>query len=117
MRERRSMELGDWLNSAVNAVIGVLLGSVTHSLVQLVSSGAWLTAVILVLLGTSLFLFMVFLDRLSDRLFPAGIRRVGSPQARLPKPLARVLSMPFGFVIGVVLAILGLDRTILDLLP
>jgi hypothetical protein len=53
MSERRKMVVGDWMNAAINVVIGVLLGSVIYGLVQLVASGSWLMAMILVLLGVA----------------------------------------------------------------
>ena len=117
MSERRSMQLGDWLNAAVSVVIGALLGSAAYGLAQLVASGAWLMAAIIVLLGITLFLIMVIMDKISDRLFPSWIGTVGKRQKQLLKPLARVLSLPVGFLIGMVLAVLGFDRTLLDLLP
>ena len=108
MSKRRKMQVGDWLNAAINGVIGVLLGSVVYELVQLVASGAWLMAVILVLLGGGLFLFMVLHDKLFDRLFPIGIRPARNPQPESPKPLLRVFSLPLGCILGVGLA--AMDR-------
>jgi len=113
MNERRKMGAGDWINAAINVLIGILLGSAIYGLVQLVISGFWLMALILVLLGGGLFLFMLLFDKLFDRLFSIGIRPARNPQPQPPKPLLRVLSLPLGFMIGVVLAVLGLDRTIL----
>jgi hypothetical protein len=46
MSERRKMVVGDWMNAAINVVIGVLLGSVIYGLVQLVASGSRLMAMI-----------------------------------------------------------------------
>lgn len=117
MPERRKMAIDDWFNAAINVLIGVLLGSVFYGLLQLAGNGSWLMAIILVLLGGGLFLFMVVSDTLFDRLFPTGIRPAKNPQPRPPKPLLRVLSLPLGFVLGVVLAVMGLDRTILGFLP
>lgn len=111
------MKFGDWMNAVINFVIGALLGSAAYGLVQLVASGAWLMAAILVLLGAGLFLIMLLSDKLFDWIFPAGIWQVGKPRPQGKKPLPRRLSLPFGFVLGVALAILGLDRTILEWLP
>ena len=55
--------------------------------------------------------------KLFDRLFPIGIRPARNPRPQSPKPLVRVLSLPVGFMLGVVLAGLDLDGTILGLLP
>ena len=117
MSERRKMELNDWINAAFNLLIGALLGSVSYGLMQLVASGWWLMAVILIVLGGGLFLFMVLYDKLFDWLFLSKMRPARNPQPELPKPLLRILSLPAGFILGILLAVLGLDRTILDLLP
>ena len=118
MRERHKMEIGDWFHAAINLLIGVLLGSVAYGLAQLVASGAWLMAVILVVFGAGLFAFMLLFDKLSELVFPIGaIRPAKDPKPRPPKPLLRVLSLPAGFVLGVALAVLGLDQAILGLLP
>ena len=117
MSERRKMKLGDWFNTAINVLIGLLLGSVGYGLAQLVADGAWLAALIIVILGAGLFGFMLLSDKLFDLFLPSAIRPAKNPEPQPPKPLLRVLSLPIGFVFGVVLAILDLDRTILALLP
>lgn len=114
MSERRKMGASDWMNAAVNVVIGALLGSATYGLAQLVASGSWLMALILVLLAAGLFLIVVLSDKLFDLFSGVRFRPAKNPK---PKPLPRVLSLPLGFVLGVVLAVLGLDTAILDLLP
>jgi hypothetical protein len=116
MSERRNMGVSDWINATINAAIGVLLGSVIYGLVQLIVGGAWLMAVIIFFLFAGLFLFLVLSDKLFDRVFKIGIRPAKTPQTQQPKPLLRVLSFPSGVILGVVLAVLGLDRTILSFL-
>lgn len=116
MGKRRTMATDDWIHASINALIGVLLGSVAYGLLQLAAGGSWLMAIILVLLGGGLFLFMVLFDTLFDRLFPIGIRPAKDPQPRPPKPLLRVFSLPLGLILGMALAALGLDRTILAFL-
>lgn len=117
MSERPGMELGDWFNAAVNVLIGALLGSVIYRLVQLVASGAWLMALILIFLGIGLFVFMVLSDKLFDLFSGVRFRPAKNPKPQPPKPLLRKLSLPSGFIVGVVLAVLGLDTTILEFLP
>lgn len=116
MSERRKMDVNDWISAAFNLLIGALLGSVIYGLMQLVVSGWWLMAVIIVLLGGGLFLFMFLCDKLFDRLFLSWIKPARNPRPQMPKPLLRILSLPVGFILGIVLAVLGLDRTILDFL-
>lgn len=117
MSERRGMEVGDWFNAAVNLAIGVLLGSVVYRLVQLVASGSWLMALIMIFLGAGLFLFMVLSDKLFDLFSGVRFRPAKNPKPQPPKPLLRILSLPSGFIVGVVLAVAGLDTAILDMLP
>lgn len=111
------MEAGDWFHVAVNVLIGLLLGSAAYGLLQLVISGAWLFALILVVLGLTLFGIVVLSDKLFDRLFPVWVGPVSKKKRNQPKPLLRLLSLPIGFAVGAVLAGFGLDRIILDLLP
>jgi membrane protease YdiL (CAAX protease family) len=117
MSERRKMGVGDWMDAAINVVIGVFLGSVIYGLAQLVASGSWLMAMILILLGGGLFLIMVLSDKLLDRLFPTWIRSAKNPQPQSPKPLLRVLSLPLGFMLGVVLALLAVSSGSIFLEP
>jgi hypothetical protein len=110
------MELGDWLQAAVNVVLGILVGIVVFKLTQLVVSGAWLMALILVVLGGGYVLFVQLADKLFDWIFPSGIRTVGKREDQ-PKPLLRAQSLPAGLLLGIALAGLGLDTVLLDALP
>ena len=117
INERRRMQTGDWFNAAISLIIGMLLGSVVDGLAQLVTSGLWLPAVAIVLLGAGFFLFMLVFDKVSDRLFSIGMRPAPKRQAKGPTPLPRLISLPVGIVLGVVLARLGFDDTILGMIP
>ena len=108
---------GDWFTAAINLALGVLLGFVAYGLLELVAGGSWLMALILLILAAGLFLFMVLSDKLLDRLFTIGIRPANTAGPKPPKPRLAVLSLPAGFVLGVGLALLGLDKTLLGLLP
>jgi uncharacterized membrane protein YfcA len=100
---------GHWVTSAVNVVIGVLLGVVINSVVQLMFTGAWAGVLTIVVLSASLF-FIVFLhDRLGNMLFPSGIRPARKPEKVRKKPMLRRVSLPAGIVLGFVLAYFGLD--------
>jgi uncharacterized membrane protein len=117
MSERRKMGVADWINAAINVVIGALLGSLIYGLAQLVAGGSWLIAMIILFLNAGLFFLIVLSDKLFDRFYPVRFRPAKNPKPQPPKPLLRVLSLPSGFVLGIVLAVPGLDRTILDILP
>jgi hypothetical protein len=113
------MKAADWLNAAINAVIGLLLGLVLHGIVQLVTDGAWGMALIVVMLGVAMLLLIYFdglIGRLLDRIFPSGVRAAATPAKDNRKPLVRRLSLPAGLVLGVILALFGLADTILGLL-
>jgi hypothetical protein len=111
------MQLGDWINAAISLVIGVLLGSAADGLVQTATTAFWPVAVITPLLFAGAFLVMWVSDKLLDRLFPIGVRPATKPQTSGRAPLPRLLSLPVGVVLGLVLARLGLDDTILGMLP
>jgi len=116
-KERRRMQAGDWFNAAVNLLIGLLLGSFVDGLVQLVTTGLWLSAVIITLLFGGLFLFMWVFDKVTDPLFSIGVRPAPKPQVKGRTPLLRLMSLPVGVLLGVVLARLGLDDKILGMIP
>lgn len=106
-------QAGHWASSAVNFVIGVLLGVAINGLVRLMFTGAWAAIINIVVLSAALF-FIVFLhDRLGRKLFPTGIRPAREPKGVSKKPLFRRLSLPTGLVLGVVVASLGLDDWLL----
>lgn len=115
--ERRSMQVGDWFNAAISVLIGVLLGSAVHGLVQLFTTGFWLTAAMTITLSAVLFLFMELSDKLLDRLFTIGVKPARKQHAQEKKPLPSVLSLPVGFVIGIFMAYLGMDDALLGMLP
>ncbi|MHA7923564.1 MAG: hypothetical protein ACX936_00095 [Marinobacter sp.] len=109
-------QAGHWASSAVNVVIGVLLGVASNGLVQLMFTGAWAAVFNIAVLSAVLF-FIVFLhDRLGKKLFPSGIRPAREPERARKTPLLRRLSLPAGLVLGVVIASLGLDDYLSDLL-
>lgn len=115
--ERRRMRIGDWFHAAINLIIGILLGSVVDGLAQLVTTGLWLPALAIVLIGAGFFIFILVFDKLSDRLFSIGVRPATKPQAKGRTPLPRLISLPVGVVLGVVLARLGFDDRILGMIP
>lgn len=119
MSVRRGMEAGDWINASVNVVIGVFLGIAVNGLAQIFMTGFWQLAVFIVIVtGVAvLFLFMFdgLLNRVSEQIFPSGVRPAHRPQPEGRKPIARLLSLPAGMVLGVILAQLGLTQTILGL--
>ena len=106
------MSVSDWKSAGFNLAIGILLGSAVFGMVRLVVDGFWVTAVIAAVISVGLFLFMVISDKILDRLFTIGVKpsSVQYPQRR--HPLLRRLSLPGGFILGLMIAMLGLDAWI-----
>lgn len=102
-------QAGHLASSAVNVVIGVLLGVAINGLVQLMFTGAWAAVFNIAVLSAVLF-FIVFLhDRLGKKLFPSGIQPARGSEGERKTPLVRRLSLPAGVVLGVFFTSLGLD--------
>ena len=117
MRERRDMQLGDWLNAATFLVIGVLLGIAIDAMAQLATTAYWPLVILIPLMFGGVLLLDGLLNRLVNRIFPIAIRTVGKTQPQPRKPLALLLSLPAGLLLGIALARLGLANTILDMFP
>lgn len=115
MTTRRKMRMSDWGNSAVNLVIGLILGLVAEDFARLLLSDSWPVAIFIVLLFWGVLLFDRVLERVSEWIFGAGVTRV-LPRHNVPrKPYIRVLSLPAGFLLGMVLFRLGLRASIMGL--
>jgi hypothetical protein len=113
MSERRSMDGEDWLSAGFNVVVGLFLGLALNGLLQIVVTGFWPVAAIMVVLALGFFLVYWLFEGLIVRPFFSGVRR---DQGTLPegkKPLGRLASLPLGLVLGFLLAQLGLTGTIL----
>ncbi len=117
MSARRPIHEGDWINIVFNLLIGSLLGSAAYGLVQIATTAFWPVALFILIAFGGVFLFEIITDRLFEKVLPSGIRPARNPDDHERKPLVRVLSMPVGVVIGVGLALAGVDRVILDMLP
>jgi divalent metal cation (Fe/Co/Zn/Cd) transporter len=118
------MTIGDWLNSLVNVVVGLLFGVAAYELGALIGAGQWVTVVFIIGLVVMFLFFVQVFDRLIDWLgslmdwllpsdIRAAIRAARIPAPRQRKPLARTLSLPAGFVLGVLAAALGLGKEIM----
>ncbi len=116
MKQRRSMELWDWVNATFLLLIGLLLGIALDGIGQLVATGFWIMALILVLLFLAVFLFELLMDKVFNRFFTIGVRQVNEPGTNKYRPLIVMFSLPSGILIGVLLARLGLAGTVLEML-
>ena len=103
--QKSAFKTGDWFDAAMNTVIGVFLG------LAVVASGSWFIAVLIPLLAAMLFFYISLFNRVIDKIFPSGIRATQKSKKTRKISLAKRLSFPFGLILGVVLAALGLgDR-------
>ena len=119
MSERRDMEPLDWMSAAFNVAIGLFLGLALNGLLALVADGLWFVAVSTVVIAAmavlALLTFDGLLGRLIHRFFPGGVRPAASAKPRGRPPTVLLLSLPAGLALGLILAQLGLTRTMLDL--
>lgn len=114
--QRGNMRANDWFNTALNIVMGTLLGIVVAGLGQKLATNFWLTVILTLILVAGFLGFNGLIDGLIDKIFPSGIRSARKPQARRRTPLLRLLSLPIGIVLGVALALLGLGDSLLDMI-
>ena len=113
------MTIGDWLNSLSNVLVGLFFGMAAHGLGTLLVAGLWVTAILVTVPFVALFFVGAFdrlIDWLFNWLFPSGIRPARTSAKPQRKPLARTLSLPAGFALGVLAAALELSKAILELL-
>lgn len=111
------MKAGDWVNAVVNAAIGVFFGIAADSILQLVASGLWVVALAIVLVFAICLGFVWLFESAVDHLFPSGLRKSRRPGVAGRTPLLRLLSLPIGGVVGVVLSRLDLAGPLLALFP
>jgi hypothetical protein len=110
------MTIGDWLNSMVNVVVGLFLGMAVLGLATLIGAGLWVTAILVIVPFVLLLFFDQALGRQTERFFPSGIRPARKPAPGQDKPLARTLSLPAGFLLGVLAAARELNQVMLTAL-
>jgi hypothetical protein len=113
------MDAGDWINAAFLIAIGLLMGLVVDGLWGLVEGGAWRLAVVTALVGGAAVLLLFWFDglvgRLLGQLFPGGVRPAPARSPRPRKPVALLVSLPAGLVLGIALARMGYTSAILGL--
>src|SRR6056297_1370174 len=100
--QRREMRPFDWLNAASLVVMGVLLGFAAYGLFGLIGTSFWPVAVLIVILFGGIFLLQAVLDRLFQWFVPTGIKPAHESIPQQRRPLVVMLSLPVGFVIGVI---------------
>jgi hypothetical protein len=102
MSDRRKMQIGDWGNGAAILAVGVFLGLAIYNMIPLVGTSSWPLIIIIPVLVGGVFLFELGFNKLVDWIFPNGIKSAGRSQVKQRKPLALLLSLPTGIIIGVV---------------
>ena len=107
------MTFGDWANSAVNLVIGVLLGWAAYGLIGLLTSAFWPLAIIIPAMFLGVLLFDSALSHVFEKILPIGVRPADNP---VRKPWPRRLSLPVGLAVGLVLAWLGFSLPFIGVL-
>ena len=104
LEREHNVNIGDWFNSAVNLVIGILLGWAAYKLIGLMTTAFWPVAILIPVLFLGVLLLDRGMDVVFERFFPSGVKPARNPP---PKPVGRRLSLPLGLSIGLVVAWLG----------
>jgi hypothetical protein len=94
----------------------VLLGVAFYGLVQLITTGFWSLAIIIILGIAGFWLLDGIIVRIVDWLFPTGIRAPRKLYEKAKAPVIRLLSFPLGFVSGGILAHLGLGNSLIEMI-
>lgn len=100
MNDRRKMHIGDWLNVIAFLGIGFFLGLALDRLLLLQGALFWITAIGIPILVWAVIAATNVFNGLIDRIFPSGIKPARDPRTDERKPLAVLLSVPVGIVVG-----------------
>lgn len=113
MRDRRKMQLGDWLIWIALLVVGALLGLAVVALVGFDEPAFFLSIVFYFIPVGFLFVFTFFMFELAG---PSSLDEDDASSGRetkKPKPLFLLASLPAGFAIGAIDATFGLSSAYL----
>jgi hypothetical protein len=113
MSDRQKMNSFDWIVAAALLAVGVYLGLALAGLIGLEGVAFWNTVIYVLISFGFVFLFIYYMGDISDRVLngtktPASVKRW-----RRRKPVALLLSLPVGVVIGVVGSRFGLSDLLL----
>ena len=110
MRERHKMQLFDWVIAAGLLAVGFYLGLAVGALLQLDGFAFWFTIIYVFIPFGFVFLFIYFMDDLADRIFSGARKPAHLKHTQKRKPLALLLSLPIGLVVGVIGSQVGLTE-------
>lgn len=109
MNDRRKMKIGDWFVWFALLAVGALLGLAVVALVGFEEPAFFLSIIFYFIPIGFVFVFAFFMLELAG---PHSLDEVNAPprtEAKKPKPLFLLTSLPAGFVIGVIKATFGLS--------
>lgn len=111
MSDRRKMQIGDWLVWFGLMIVGALLGLAVVAWVGF-EEPAFLQTIIFYFIPIGFgHVFMFFLFEVAGSGALNETKSASSKETRKPKPLFLLVSLPAGFIIGVVAATFGLSGT------
>lgn len=113
MANRRKMQAGDWFNGTALLAVGVFLGLALDGMSDLVGTAFWPLIIIIPVLFGAVFVFAQVFEGMIARIFPSGIKPAAGHQKNEQRPLALVLSLPCGLVLGVIGGQMGLRALLL----
>lgn len=112
MRERQKMQTFDWLIFAGLAAVGLYLGVALDGMVALASTGSWSSVILILVLSAGGIVFYLLAQGVFE--FISTGRFSAPKQLQKPrKPLALILALPLGLIVGMVGAQFGLSKMLL----
>jgi FtsH-binding integral membrane protein len=117
MNDRRAMTWTDWLNAGGLAAVGLFLGIALHLMTQLSAAAFWPVLIISIVGFFGVIAFDRVLDWVSERIFSGKIRAGKHTKPKGRRPLAMLLAVPFGLLVGFSLSWLGYGDAILGAMP
>ena len=113
MKERPRMYLFDWLIGAAWLAVGLYLGLAIGEWLTLEGAAFWSTIIYTFVPTALFFALLVLADRVLERGIRNAFRRGPTRPRKPPAPLALLMSLPLGLLIGVIGAQFGLTELLL----
>lgn len=113
MKERQKMNAFDWFIGAGLLAVGLYLGVAIGELLSLDGMAFWGAILYILVPFTLVFVLILLADRVIERGIWKAFTLKPSRPLKKPAPLALLMSLPLGLLIGVVGAPFGLTELLL----
>jgi len=113
MGDRQKMNLLDWIVAAALLAAGLYLGLALAGLIGLEGAAFWHTVTYVLIPFGFLFILIFYMGEISDRALNGTKKPASVKRWQRRKPVALLISLPVGVVIGVVGSRFGLGDLLL----